>query len=578
MPTLFGGSPRVLAASGRSLSALCAFILAALSAACGSGNAPADDTAGGTSGGGSSSGAISLPAGCPVTTDTTLFPGADDLYALNQTLASYKDRPTGGSHHLAYYQWLKQQVESIAGLQFKETPYPINLWTPTTVALSAGPAGGAMSSVEPSGPVPYAHASPAGGAGGTLAYVPQGTDISQANAAGKIVLRDAETGSTPYYDLDLVSWWIFDPDLSLTLSATTNYERDAGGYDARIADLQDAASAGAAGLIFMHSFPRAQVAGHYAPYEGLRWAIPALYVGADEGAQLKQLAASGGSARIDLANTDLAETVNTLTATLPGQSAERIIIESHTDGMNAVWDNGPLVMVEMLRYFSQLPLDCRPKTLEFDFTTAHIYQQLFPPMRHGGAGQLARQLDDDYDQGGIDYVLALEHFGALEYQAQPRTDGGPGRELVQTGKSEVSTVFISDSPVLVADTLAVIGGRNLSRTIGLHGASLPVVGFPPFRDFGGEGTPYQEHALPTVAFITGPWSLYNPSFGIEAVDKKLMYQQALAYTDLLHLTAPLPQALLAGAVPAAVLARDAACSAGLPTTSDCPGSIIYPAP
>ncbi len=576
MPTPAGAWPPGLISRGRSLLwGLCAFTLTILLAACGSSGAPTAAEAGST---GSSSGATSLPAGCPVTTDTTRFASAENLYSLNQTLASFKDRPTGGAHHQAYYQWLKQQVSAVQGLKIAETPFLVDVWTPATVTLDAGFSTRALSGITPSGPVPYAQASPAGGANGPLVYLPQGTAITRTNAAGKIVLRDAETGSSPYLDLDLVAWWVYDPDLSLTLSAAGNYTRDAGGYDARIADLQDAAAAGAAGLIFMHDFPRDQVQGHYAPYEGLRWAVPALYVGADEAARLKQLAAAGGVARIQLSNTDNNETVNNLTATLPGQSAETIVIDSHTDGMNAVWDNGPLVMLEMLRYFADLPLSCRPKTLQFAFNTAHIYQQLIPPMRHGGAGQLARNLDNTYDQGKLDYVLVLEHFGALEYLPQPRSDGGPGEELVQSGKSEVSFIFVSDSPALVAATAAVIANRNLGRTYGLHGASLPVEGLPPYRDFGGEGTPYQEHNLPTVAFITDPWTLYNPAFGIEAVDKNLMYQQALAYTDLLHATALLPGLLLGGAVPVERSARNTACALGLPTSSDCPGSVNYPAP
>ena len=39
-----------------------------------------------------------------------------------------------------------------------------------------------------------------------------------------------------------------------------------------------------------------------------------------------------------------------LIATLPGGSSERLVVASHTDGMNAVWDNGPISMLALAKH------------------------------------------------------------------------------------------------------------------------------------------------------------------------------------------------------------------------------------
>ena len=60
----------------------------------------------------------------------------------------------------------------------------------------------------------------------------------------------------------------------------------------------------------------------------------------------------------------VARTLN-LIATLPGGGAERVVVSSHTDGMNAVWDNGPIAMLALLQHFAALPLECRPFAVGF---------------------------------------------------------------------------------------------------------------------------------------------------------------------------------------------------------------------
>jgi hypothetical protein len=506
-----------------------------------------------------------VPSSCPSSVDPAGFETTGRLLADNRVMARLGRRPTASPQHVRFVNWLAGAAGRIPGLRVESIPYTVDRWLERGARISAGPEAGELSALPDAGAVPYSQPTPKAGVGAPLVTVPAGTSIAGDAVKGKIVVRDAVPGTVPNAAFAALEWFSWDPDLQLTTTLAGNYERDYLGYQQRIDDLKAAAEAGAAGLVFVHGFPRSQVRGQYAPYEGIRWKVPAIQVGADEGAQLKELAARGGAARLRVAASERRAPTRTLVATLPGASDERIVIESHTDGMNAIWDNGPIAILALARYFAALPRECRARTLQFVFTTGHLYQHLVDDSRGGGAEQIAAQIDREYDQGGVALVLALEHMGAQEYAAQPRADGGPGRVLVQTGQHEPTGIFVGESPVLVGATSQAVVGRDLRKTIVLRGADLPGARIPPHQSFGGEGTEYQQHLIPTIALVTGPWSLYNPAFGMEAIDGDLMRRQALVFGDLVHALGAQPREALGGGYLGYRAARSALCSSAFAT-------------
>ena len=237
-------------------------------------------------------------------------------------------------------------------------------------------------------------------------------------------------------------------------------------------------------------------------------------------------------------------------ARIPGASPQRIVVDSHTDGTNAVEDNGSVAMVAIARYLAGLPGACRPRTVEFVFPTAHFYQRLVDlNHRHGGAGVIARQLDGEYDQGLVSSVLVLEHLGAIDYEQVPRSDGGPGQELLPNGLRAIQFIGITPSPSLVAAVTEVVRSHGVQRTILLQGADAPGSTVPSHCNFGGEGTPYNQHLLPTMGVISAPQSLYDPTFGLEGIDFELMHDELLAYTELLNRLGAMSQTEVAGEIP-----------------------------
>ncbi|MEA2386614.1 MAG: hypothetical protein QOJ22_788, partial [Thermoleophilaceae bacterium] len=381
-----------------------------------------------------------------------------------------------------------------------------------------------------------------------LAFVPAGTAIDTANASGKIVVREAPAGSIQQALFLLVSWSTYDPNH--TIDPAAYFKGDFIAYLERIADLKNAAAAGAKGILFVKPLPRRQIKGHYEPYEGLPWGVPGLFLGADQGKRLTDAIEAGENptARITIKAAFKRVSTPTVLATLPGTSPQRLVIDSHTDGTNAAEDNGPVAMIAIARYLSKLPAACRPRTVQFAFSTAHFYQRpAGPDERDGGAEQLAKRLDADYDKGTVSAVVVLEHLGAIEYDEFDRKTG-PGSRLAPTGLRAIQFAAVTPSPPLVQAVQDVVQSYDMQRTIILQGADAPGNTVPQHCSFGGEGTPYAKHLLPTVGVIAAPQSLYDPAFGLEGIDFDVMHSEVLGWTELINRMGAMSQPEVAGKV------------------------------
>jgi len=279
-----------------------------------------------------------------------------------------------------------------------------------------------------------------------------------------------------------------------------------------------------------------------------------VFVGSDEGKTLTDALAAGKPVTGKIVNRAAYKKVTTpsIEATLPGQSPQRIVIDSHTDGTNAVEDNGPIAMVAMARYLAALPLECRPRTVQFAFSTAHFYQRVKPKsgVRDGGAEQLAQQLDADYDKGTVSLVIVLEHLGARDWEQVARTDGGPGNELKDTGLRAIQFVGVTPAPMLVTAVDSVVRSYDMQRSILLQGSDAPGGTIPQHCSFGGEGTPYERHLLPTIGVIAAPQFLYDPAVELEGIDFDVMHSELLGWTELVNRVGVMSQSDVSGEVDA----------------------------
>lgn len=493
---------------------------------------------------------------CPSTTATDLkgFASAATLKALTAKEDAFgAPRPTGGTAHKAFVDWLDGRLRAIDGVRVRSLSYKIKRWDARRVALRVGGQDVAVAA-----PLPYSLPTGSGGASAPLAYVPVGEAITAANAAGKIVVRDLKPGSVPFsvFAKGVLGLGGYDP--KNLLGSGGDYTRDF--LTPVQPQIEAAEAAGAKGIVFLRELPREQQKDFYAPYEGLVWKVPGVYLGAVESAAVRAAAQAGGSgaqATLTVDATLTPTTTRTLIATLPGVSKQRLVVDSHTDGTNALEDNGPIAMLAMARYLSGLPRGCRPRTVQFAFATGHFYQHLLGPgkVRDGGSEQVAAQLDKDYGKGTVSAVMVVEHLGAYRYDVV-------GGRLARSNEHELALVPVTNSAPLRSATVAMVARQKLDPTAVIQGADAPVADrVPHFCSFGGEGSPYERHLLPVVATIAAPNVLFDPAFGLEAIDFQYMRRQAVGYTTLLLAMSGMSHKALAGDIAQMRAAR----AAGTPT-------------
>jgi hypothetical protein len=464
---------------------------------------------------------------CPTTTNARDFASIGQLRKWIKVVDGDL-RDTGGRNHTRFVNWLERRLDSVPGVRVSSVPFRFDRQEERSFSLRVR-LGGRERELAAAGAVPYSKPTGRRGVSAPLVYLPTETEISAANTAGRIVVRDLVAGSLPNAAFNFVTWSIFDP--GGTFRPEGIYKRDWLSPQATN-DMKAADAAGAAGLLFVHEFPRGQIRGHYRPYDGTHWKVPALHLGVDEGERIKRAISAGtaAGARIAVrAELEPRAGVRMLIGRLAGRGKRRVVVTTHTDGTNALEENGHSPILAIARYFAKLPRRCRPGPMEFAFTTAHFYQRL------GVLDRYAERLDRAYDRGEVALALVLEHLGAREWEAVPRGGGLPGLTLRRTALSEPSTTFVTESPFLV-DTLSKLTvERDVRRSLFLKGTSLPDNSHvPPYCSFGGEGNGYLRHLIPTVAFITSPWPLFAPGYSMsELMDFDLLRRQSLMFSDFL---------------------------------------------
>ena len=472
--------------------------------------------------------AVSLAsaAACPGTVDGGDLAGKAQLRKLTAKFNGFGSRILASSSHEKAIDWLEDEVREIDGFKVRSESFKVYRWLPRT-HVKDGPgldigAAGALSITRPDGStatLPDAGAvhwsKPTGkqGQGGPLVYLPPAEDITAANAAGKVVIRDFPGGALPYGAFGFVGIYI-TPDLA---SETGDYARPF------INKLQDellaAGQAGAAGVIFSFDVPRKQVRGYYDPHNGTLYSVPAVYVGSAEAEQLRALAAQGGSASLAVAARVDREKTRNVIATLPGRSPEKIVLAANTDGNSWVQEDGVIGMLALARYYADLPKRCRPRTLELAFASAH------DALVSDGTDKYAAKLN----RSRVAFAFAMEHLGTREILP---TGEGAERHLAFTGQGDPFLFAAGDSDVLRQTAAATTQSRHLDRTAVLRGIGVPVAGrVPPICSMGGLGIAFHKRLIPTLAMISGPWSLYDPVFGRNAIDFGRMRSQVLAAGD-----------------------------------------------
>ena len=482
---------------------------------------------------------------CPTETEAAEFASAEEMRDLLAEFNGFGLRSPGSDQHEASLDWLADQLAEVPGMEIEWDEYEMDRWEPTSEAEGDTPGrdlaaagglnvddGSGTREMEVIGAVPFSLPTDETGASGSMVCLGPDEPLTPANASGKVVVQEVAPGTIPASVFELIAHHMTDD-----IAATGDYARP---YLRPLDEMLTAAGkADAAGLVILWDAPTDQLRGYWDPHSGTRHHVPSVFVGSDHAQEIRDLAGSGATAEV-VVRAEWAEVpTRNLIATLPGETRERIIVNTNTDSVNWVQENGPVAAVAMARYFGSLPVECRSRDIQFALTSNHLGYSGDGTFRYG------EQLDQDFDDGTVAFVMALEHLGAREILP---VEGAADGELELTGEAEMFAWSAPDeSPALVEASVDAVKRRGLNRTIVLEGVGLPSdETVPSICSQGGLGTNFHGILIPTIAGISGPWSLWAPSFGEDAIDFDRMRDQTLAFTDVAIQLDDVPQPEIAG--------------------------------
>jgi hypothetical protein len=442
------------------------------------------------------------------------FLSAAQLNAWQRALDGMGLRATASSAHERYIDLLHERLAraGIHRLWFERVP--IRRWTPQrwSVELFSGSDATRLPVVSY---IPYSGLTGSGGISGRLAVLEEGATPAPGSLAGAVVLFRLAPEVIPNPALETIAYKVYDPQH--VLSDDGIYQRWQPGRTRLVLDqLEDSGAAAAVGILDLP--PDAAVSGYY-PYDGVLRSVPGVYVDRATGERLKAAARDGRSARVTLTAKVERTASRNLLGLIPGASRELMVLNSHTDGPNAIEDNGPNAIVAMSRHLARQPRRSLPRTILISLTTGHFY---------GGAGQvafLARHRHDLVPRTAA--ALTVEHLGALQWRVS-------AERSALTGHQEPGLFFAPEVGVLVDAAYAAAAQAKAAPTL----ISRPITEAPRARDgrgFPAEGSRlWTDGGIPTANFIAGPMYLFN--FGHSTMDKfsaPLMRAQAIAFTRML---------------------------------------------
>ena len=254
--------------------------------------------------------------------------------------------------------------------------------------------------------------------------------------------------------------------------------------------------------------------------------VPALWVNETEGEKVLAALAAGETATLTLeGNIEKRAKGESFCAIVPGKNEkEAIIINTHTDGTNCVEENGPIGMLEMMRYYKKHKPE---RTLIFVFTTGHFRIPKFSH-KHGIVDQSTslwlhnnKELWDGKN-GHIKAVagVTVEHLGCTEWKDVDgvyKQTNAVDTEVVYTANKQMDDIYFE-----------AIKGRKQCRTVTLHPHNL--------LHFG-EGQSLFNVGIPDIALVTAPDYLcvISDSHEMEKFNLDLAVEQTETFIKVVNL-------------------------------------------
>ena len=515
------------------------------------------------------------------------MPGLPEVWQWQEQLVGFGTRYTGSSGHAAYVDWLAGQLSAVPGFQMRTDRLTFSRWLAREFALTVS----VPASAGRSGPVPvtyyypYSGRTPPGGVTGRLVDLGFYRPATRSSAAiTEAFWAPARSGialvrtAPPVFPLDLAQT-VTGGYVPGQISALAAIEYAA--YAAAQVNpvfqgifepvpLLDAKNAGVRGVVVAWTgLPDDEVVNLYNPFttsypaaSGLPApgdpGCPAVWVGDSAGTELAGLAAGGQATATLVLTADI--TAGAATETLwgwlegSGDTGEHIIINTHTDGPNAVEENGGLGLLALARHLAALP--SRNRDMYFALVTGHFqlpqFSRTIVNLAHPEVGQGAVStwmLDHPHIYRAAVLGVTAEHLGATMWTDDPET----GR-YVPAGGSEWSTTYTVPRDVISLINaekdayLAAVSAVNASGWPDYPVATVRPGAFPAYV---GEGSSLYAAGLGTVSLCPLPTYLLQAGdarqpqlLDLDKLDRRLMYGQILALAQTIGTLDAVPASAL----------------------------------
>lgn len=411
--------------------------------------------------------------------DNKLESEADMLKSI-EVMNSFGGRTTGSKGHNQFIAWLKGQLTAM-GLEIYRDTYTLDCWEEKRSAVWIG-----KEEVHVSSAYPYSGETGKEGVTGELVYTSTGR---YKKAAGKIAVVEINNTKTVPMGLimnlrqaspkqnHLVSG---DGDLVLTTAL-------------RGPKLKKAKAMGVKAVILIwKGVSDKKAEDQYLPFTEKYMGIPAVWVNRTEGIKLRKAAKNHEQGTVILvAETQKAAPTESFHVIMEGKNKkEAVIINSHTDGINVVEENGAVGMLSMLRYFQK---EKPERTMIFAFITGHFRLPDFKGTSQATSTWMQAHPELwDGREGHIKAVAGItaEHLGSMEWKdnaaGQYAPTGDIQSEYTYTGNKMLSTIWLRAVEDRKNTRTVLLRGHNkfeFGESQPLFEAGIPVIGLIPMPDY-----------------------------------------------------------------------------------------------
>ena len=469
-------------------------------------------------------------------------PSDQEIFAWIKALAQTPHRRPGSPEEAVAGQYLIQELKRMGITEIHQDPIPVKYWRAQTWKLEIENGSGFKDF--PAFYVTYTGFTPEQGMEAEMVYVGAGRpkDFAHKEVKGKIVVGEVPFPNLPYGAIArlLPIYYLSDPDHSIGFGFFERLifvRQNFMGYGTAERHPENdiywaAHERGAAGILLILRDQPTNSNTHYGPYDGILKPMPGFWIGKYDGAVLRPLAQAGKRARMILTGEVTDRVTNNIYAILPGKSDRTIVLHSHYDAPFAGVTEDAAGCSQVLAQawaWSKIPLEKRPKTLVFLFTTGHFYGSI-------GSHTFARQHKDDLLKKA-DLILTLEHIGAKEARE------GKDRQYEFTGRMEMGGIFTAPQKYVMAAVMKMLEKNKLPRVM-----SVPI-------NFFGETPPTDASGFvlepgmkaPVLSWITGPAYLLCAEDTLDKIEVDMLDKYARAIADLVGYCSTIPSEKIVGA-------------------------------